>query len=62
MEFYTSRDVAEGEELCINYIDIKDNVAERRRQLLNNWYFDCVCERCAKELSAEGGLDPGKRE
>ncbi|KAJ6618183.1 hypothetical protein B0H10DRAFT_2030935 [Mycena sp. CBHHK59/15] len=39
-----------GEELCINYIDIEDSVAERRRQLSANWYFDCVCQRCEREL------------
>ncbi|KAJ7779214.1 hypothetical protein B0H16DRAFT_1300382 [Mycena metata] len=48
--FYTTRDVALGEELCTNYIDIKDSVAERRDYLSTNWYFDCVCERCKKEL------------
>jgi SET and MYND domain-containing protein len=51
--FYTTRDVALGEELCINYIDIKDSVVERRGQLSANWYFDCVCERCKKELEAQ---------
>ncbi|KAJ7916761.1 hypothetical protein B0H13DRAFT_1996982 [Mycena leptocephala] len=50
--FYTTRDVALGEELCINYIDIKDSVVERRGQLSANWYFDCVCERCKRELEA----------
>ncbi|KAJ6498559.1 hypothetical protein C8R47DRAFT_1041135 [Mycena vitilis] len=48
--FYTTRDVALGEELSINYIDLKDDVAERRKQLSTNWYFDCVCERCRREL------------
>ncbi|KAJ7176791.1 hypothetical protein C8R46DRAFT_1077337 [Mycena filopes] len=47
--FYTTRDVAIGEELCTNYIDIKDPVAERRNYLSANWYFDCVCERCKTE-------------
>ncbi|KAJ7677956.1 hypothetical protein DFH06DRAFT_1167484 [Mycena polygramma] len=52
--FYTTRDVALGEELSINYIDLKDDVAERRKQLSANWYFDCVCERCRKELENRG--------
>ncbi|KAJ7220648.1 hypothetical protein GGX14DRAFT_431573 [Mycena pura] len=50
MCFYTTRDVAYGEELCINYIDLKDTVTERREQLRLNWYFDCVCDRCNREL------------
>jgi len=51
--FYTTRDVALGEELCISYIDLKDDVIERRKQLSANWYFDCVCNRCKKELEAQ---------
>ncbi|KAJ6551189.1 hypothetical protein B0H19DRAFT_950204 [Mycena capillaripes] len=51
--FYTTRDVALGEELCINYIDLTDSVVERRKQLSANWYFDCVCERCKKELESQ---------
>ncbi|KAJ7182832.1 hypothetical protein C8R43DRAFT_968194 [Mycena crocata] len=48
--FYATRDIALGEELCTNYIDIDDDVLERRKQLSANWYFDCVCKRCVKEL------------
>lgn len=51
--FYTTKDVVSGEELCINYIDLTDSVAERRKQLSANWYFDCVCERCKKELESQ---------
>ncbi|KAJ7097616.1 hypothetical protein C8R44DRAFT_843609 [Mycena epipterygia] len=48
--FYATRDVTPGEELCINYIDVADTVADRRNQLALNWYFDCVCKRCEREL------------
>ncbi|KAJ7705600.1 hypothetical protein B0H17DRAFT_1038392 [Mycena rosella] len=48
--FYTTRDVDLGEELCISYIDITDTVADRRKELSLNWYFDCVCQRCKREL------------
>ncbi|KAJ7770276.1 hypothetical protein DFH07DRAFT_735770 [Mycena maculata] len=48
--FYATRDVAVGEELCINYIDVTDSVAVRREQLSLNWYFDCVCQRCKEEM------------
>ncbi|KAJ6598228.1 hypothetical protein DFH09DRAFT_1022536 [Mycena vulgaris] len=51
--FYTTRDVALGEELCINYIDLADSVTDRRKQLSLNWYFDCVCKRCEKELEKQ---------
>ena len=52
LQFYTTVDVGEGEELCINYVDVQEEVGERRGQLLDNWYFDCVCERCEKELAS----------
>ncbi|THU94838.1 SET domain-containing protein [Dendrothele bispora CBS 962.96] len=51
MHFYTTRDIDVGEELCTNYIDIEDSVSERRENLSKNWYFDCVCRRCERELS-----------
>ncbi|KAF7324661.1 Protein lysine methyltransferase [Mycena kentingensis (nom. inval.)] len=47
--FYTTRDVALGEELCTSYVDLENGVQERRAQLASNWYFDCVCERCKTE-------------
>ncbi|TRM58972.1 hypothetical protein BD626DRAFT_559757 [Schizophyllum amplum] len=39
MRFYTTRDVAPGEELCISYVD----------QFRQHWNFDCVCARCRRE-------------
>ncbi|RDB26111.1 putative protein lysine methyltransferase SET6 [Hypsizygus marmoreus] len=52
--FYTTRDVEAGEELCINYVDVKDEVAQRRAELSANWYFDCACKRCHEELARAG--------
>ncbi|KAF8066668.1 hypothetical protein FPV67DRAFT_1495871 [Lyophyllum atratum] len=51
--FFTTRDVEIGEELCINYVDVKDMVAERRAELSRNWYFDCACKRCHEELGKD---------
>ncbi|KAF5374185.1 hypothetical protein D9615_008897 [Tricholomella constricta] len=51
--FFTTRDVDIGEELCISYVDVKDEVAGRRAALSENWYFDCGCKRCHKELEIE---------
>lgn len=51
MLFYTTRDVDVEEELCINYVDLEDNVRERQKQLLDNWYFACACQRCTHELA-----------
>lgn len=54
--FFTTRDVEVGEELCINYIDVKDQVLERRAELASNWYFDCACKRCGEELAQADGV------
>nr|GAT55939.1 protein lysine methyltransferase [Mycena chlorophos] len=49
LSFYTTRDVAAGDELCTNYIDLDEPVHKRREQLARNWYFDCVCAKCRAE-------------
>ncbi|GLB40955.1 putative SET (Su(var)3-9, Enhancer-of-zeste, Trithorax) domain containing protein [Lyophyllum shimeji] len=55
--FRTTRDVEAGEELCINYIDVTDPVATRRKELSRNWYFECACKRCHEELGIEPVVD-----
>ena len=50
MNFYTIRDVMPGEEMCIAYIDVNDPVLQRRAELKGEWYFDCACSRCQREL------------
>lgn len=47
--FTASRDIEEGEEMCISYgIDGIEPVAERRRTL-SEWFFECMCTRCVRE-------------
>jgi hypothetical protein len=42
--------VAQAEKpLCISYIDWDQPVAARRRKLLEEYFFECMCERCVKE-------------
>ncbi|KAJ7267232.1 hypothetical protein C8J57DRAFT_1181871 [Mycena rebaudengoi] len=50
LQFYTTRDIGVDEELCISYIDVDDAVKKRRQELSENWYFDCVCQRCDREM------------
>jgi hypothetical protein len=45
------RDIEEGEELCISYIDSSEPV-ESRRQELGNYGFECQCEKCVRESNA----------
>ena len=47
--FYTDRDIEAGEELCISYVDPKDDTPTRRAALKENWNFDCICARCREQ-------------
>jgi hypothetical protein len=52
MDFYATRDIMPGEEMCIAYIDVDDPVLQRRTELKMEWYFDCACARCKRELKS----------
>jgi len=54
MNFYTTRDIMPGEEVSIAYIDLNDTVLQRRAELKGEWYFDCACSRCQRELEITG--------
>ena len=41
-------DVAAGEELCINYIDVEEEEVAVRRAELAHYGFVCACARCGK--------------
>lgn len=46
LKFVTLREIAPGEELCINYGNFQnENVKERKKQL-SEWFFDCGCTKC----------------
>ncbi|EIW79553.1 SET domain-containing protein [Coniophora puteana RWD-64-598 SS2] len=51
LEFFTLRDVKEGEELRISYASTDKPVGERREALRTSWFFDCMCSRCVRESS-----------
>lgn len=51
-EFIASKDISNGEELCISYgVRNSDNVEERRR-CLSEWFFLCGCCKCVQELAS----------
>lgn len=52
IEYYALRDVNVGEELCISYVDTEQG-AENRREALREWFFDCGCMKCARELQED---------
>lgn len=48
-EFTTSREVAEGEELCISYLGGAERELDkqsRQKRLREGWFFNCSCSRC----------------
>ena len=56
------RDIEEGEELLISYVDPSMDV-KRRREQLTAWNFGvCRCKRCAKEEKVGGVKDEGNGE
>lgn len=53
LEMIANRDIGEGEELHIEYIDCERSGAERRAELQKLYRFDCGCTRCVREQAAE---------
>ncbi|CAH0488381.1 unnamed protein product [Peronospora farinosa] len=51
MEVRALRDINEGEEFTLSYIDIDVERDERREELRKTKHFECRCERCAAPLS-----------
>ncbi|KAJ3000255.1 hypothetical protein NUW54_g6809 [Trametes sanguinea] len=49
MTFRALRDIAEGEELCMNYVDVLGTRAQRMEELRTAFGFECACEACALE-------------
>lgn len=59
-KFWSNRDVAEGEEMCITYLGGDErnmNVDERQEKLKLGWEFGCACQRCSREMT--GKLENG---
>ncbi|KAL1918701.1 uncharacterized protein VTP21DRAFT_2723 [Calcarisporiella thermophila] len=47
------RDIEEGEELTISYVDIALPTEERRRELLERYFFICNCDLCQKRKPSD---------
>lgn len=43
------RDIRQGDEVCISYVDRMAPVTERRAVLRDHYEFECKCARCVKE-------------
>nr|XP_047904256.1 histone-lysine N-methyltransferase SMYD1 [Anser cygnoides] len=42
--------ISPGDELTVSYVDFLNVSEERRRQLKKQYYFDCTCEHCKKQI------------
>ena len=47
------RDIADGDELFINYVDVENDVSIREQDL-RHYGFACACEKCARERAGRG--------
>ncbi|KAH9852353.1 SET domain-containing protein [Lenzites betulinus] len=57
MTFRALRDVAEGEELCMNYVDVLGTRAQRAEELQTSFGFECVCDVCALGFEEQAESD-----
>ena len=52
---FATKDIEEGEEMCISYIKGVDMGRIERQKALMTWLgMDCACARCLEETAAEG--------
>ncbi len=51
----TLRDVGEGEELTLSYIDLLQPKESRQRSLVELYGFECECSRCESESVVDAG-------
>ncbi|XP_030853046.1 histone-lysine N-methyltransferase SMYD3-like [Strongylocentrotus purpuratus] len=56
LQLRTVKDVTEGEECTISYIDNINPTKERQAELEKRYHFTCKCVRCVEEINS---LEPG---
>lgn len=56
LEIMPLRNIVEGEELTISYIDFQRHVSERQSELQKNYFFTCTCAKCVLDVSADTHL------
>jgi len=50
------RNIAEGEELTMSYVDFTDHVSKRQKYLQKNYFFTCTCDKCALDTAVAKNL------
>jgi hypothetical protein len=51
VQFVATQDIAEGEEVCIRYIDVDKPTTSRRSELQSHYHFTCMCSLCSAASS-----------
>ena len=49
-EIRSIKNIEKGEELCISYTELMRPQSVRGKVLKEQYYFDCTCSRCLKEI------------
>jgi hypothetical protein len=52
MRIVTARPIQPGEEITFSYVDSLDRVENRRKKLKTEYFFDCSCAKCKRELES----------
>ena len=63
VQIHLLRDVAPGEEICHNFVEISNPTRVRRQQLSDVYHFECDCDRCVNGLTLlnpESSEDEGR--
>ncbi|KAF9977890.1 hypothetical protein BGZ73_004486 [Actinomortierella ambigua] len=53
MSFFAMRDISQGKDVTISYIDSDMPLQARRLALMSDYHFHCCCERCVREETAQ---------
>jgi len=57
-----ARDISEGEEITINYIENRAGVQERQKAFYTEWGFNCECTLCQVEVAESQEVQDKRQE
>jgi len=57
-----ARDIREGEEITINYLENESSVQERQKSFYSGWDFNCTCTLCEIETAEQQGVRDKRQE
>lgn len=60
IRIYALRDIADGEELCLCYVSLLDTKAERHKDTMRAFAFECTCVAC-RLTGVEASISDNRR-